>query len=265
MKAIDCGAIRDSFQAGVIPRGPEVDQHLEGCQSCAELFDNAAELGQALATMNAPLLDEEEWLKLERTLRAEVGVRAWLRSRSTSQRVAVAASCAIAMVAIAALKPRTGLSIARWEVAAWSALFALAAVACLLLSLASLGRRRAATWLELTIAIVALASPVAYATGLFAAVPEKPVASVIRTAMACFIYGSVLALPFVAAARMLDRRERLSASGALFLCGAGGLVGNVALLLHCGINDHRHLLLGHASLGFAFGLVALFSRLRHRT
>ena len=82
-----------------------------------------------------------------------------------------------------------------------------------------------------------------------------------RHATGCFLFGSLLALPFLGLAWALERSDRLPASVLLFAGAASGLVANAALLLHCPLNDRCHLFLGHATIGLALTVaLALASR-----
>ncbi|MHC4957821.1 MAG: hypothetical protein ACYTGN_05545 [Planctomycetota bacterium] len=67
-------------------------------------------------------------------------------------------------------------------------------------------------------------------------------------AAACLVFGSLLALPFIAAVVLLDRRDGLDRGRALQLAFAGGALGNLGLLLHCPLVSHDHIFAGHASV-----------------
>lgn len=272
MKRVDCADIRDAFQAGAIPAGPEVEEHVEHCARCAELFGEEARVGCALAddaTATAP--SEELWIGFERTLRAEKGARAWLRSRPTYQRTALALTVAALAVGVAAAKPRADwASYPKLSASLWFGLFSVGALGSLWLMLAPLGRPRAPVAIRTGSAIAALGLPASYALGLLEPVAHAAQSEhgrdLVRHAAGCFLYGSLLALPFLGLAWALERSDRLSASALLFAGAASGLVANLALLLRCPINDQHHLLLGHATIGImlAFGL-GIASRLLARS
>ncbi|MGD8862145.1 MAG: hypothetical protein PVI30_19190 [Myxococcales bacterium] len=78
----------------------------------------------------------------------------------------------------------------------------------------------------------------------------------------CLVFGFALGLPLFAALRVFDRGTPM---GAWPAAAALGLVGNLALQLHCPITQTSHLLLGHAPLGLlAAVLVWLWTRARPR-
>jgi nitrate/nitrite transporter NarK len=58
----------------------------------------------------------------------------------------------------------------------------------------------------------------------------------------------LLALPFMAAVFLLDRRDRLGRRRALLVALAGGAAGNVALLLHCPLVSRDHIFAGHTTV-----------------
>ena len=64
----------------------------------------------------------------------------------------------------------------------------------------------------------------------------------------CLVFGTLLALPFMATIVLLDRRDRLGRRRALQVALAGGATGNVALLLHCPLVSREHIFAGHATV-----------------
>ena len=85
-----------------------------------------------------------------------------------------------------------------------------------------------------------------------------------KHALGCFAFGLVTALPFVALLLALDRRERRPWRDVALCAAAGGLAGNLTLLLHCPLVAREHLYAGHATVGLGFLalLVALAARRR---
>ncbi|MFO0692272.1 MAG: hypothetical protein U0230_01830 [Polyangiales bacterium] len=65
----------------------------------------------------------------------------------------------------------------------------------------------------------------------------------------CLYIGLLLGLPVYFLARVLDRGTPLSS---VLAAASAGLMGNLALELHCPSVDARHRLVGHASVGFVF-------------
>jgi hypothetical protein len=258
MKQVDCSDVRDTFRAGSLPDGPH----------CAELFAEDARLGRALAgDPGAPLPADELWKTIEGAVASETGARAWLRSRPTGLRMTLVIAVALAVIGLGASRLRSDWAVYPKAVGAmWLALYAVSLLACVWLVLAPLGRPRPPGAARYALGLAAACLPVAYALGLF-----EPVASatgseqgreLVRHALGCFAYGSLLALPFLGLTLTVERRDRLSLGAVLLVAAAAGLVANTALLLHCPLDDSKHLLLGHATIGGAvFALLAAASRL----
>jgi len=85
------------------------------------------------------------------------------------------------------------------------------------------------------------------------AVPD-PVLPFAAAAGKCLALGAILGSCVVVAMRALDRGGHASPRVAFVAAAAGGLAANLALELHCPIHAPAHLLLGHASVGFALTL-----------
>jgi hypothetical protein len=260
MTDVDCSRIRDAFRAGRSLDDPASAAHVSACSRCAELVADEARLGRALGAPPPDVPAQPHlWAAIERDVRAETGVRAWLRSRPTSQRVALAAG----VVVLAALLARREVGGGSWarpgaEPWLWLASFAVLAAASLAVLLRPLGRSslsRPAVWAVLA---SSLALPVAHALSSEEASQFGVGSGVARGALGCFLYGLGLALPFVLLVLLLDRSDRLTARGLVLVAGAGALVANLGLLLHCGLDQQEHLLAGHAPIGLAF-LLGLFT------
>jgi hypothetical protein len=140
----------------------------------------------------------------------------------------------------------------------WLVVFSLAGLASLWVLVAPLGRprpavrtREATVWFALGLPLVcALAS----SSG-----PGTPAAELgfAEQALACFVYGSVLALPFFVVVWTLDRSDRPRLMLLTGMAGVAGLVANAALALHCSNTAPLHLAAGHATIGGALGGIAL--------
>lgn len=261
MKSVDCADIRDEFRAGTVPTGPSVDAHVRDCVRCAELFADEARLGRALASdTSASASSDELWAVIEGVVRAETGPRAWLRSRPTRQRLAITVVVAVAAVGLAGLKPRADwAAYPRLSVSVWFSLYSLGVLACLRVMLAPLGKPRPPSSLLAGMGVLALGLPLVYALGLLAPVVHAAGGAsghdVMKRAAGCFTYGLGMSAPFLALTWALERGHRLPSRTVLLAAAAGGLVANLALLVHCPMNDQEHLLLGHAPIGFATFLV----------
>jgi hypothetical protein len=103
MTTVTCHQLRAAFREGRVPNGPDVSAHVEACPDCAVLFEQEAVAGLALGRWEPtePADLSRLRLRLQERLDRERGVRAWLRSRKTPTRVAMAVAAAVALVAAA--------------------------------------------------------------------------------------------------------------------------------------------------------------------
>jgi hypothetical protein len=147
----------------------------------------------------------------------------------------------------------------------WLVLFSLAAVACLWVLVAPLGRPRP-FGKRAGLVLAALALPLGYALG--SANPSSPDRTAgelgfAEQALGCFVYGSLLALPFLVVVWTLDRIDRPRGMLLAGLAAVAGLVANAALARHCPNTAPLHLAIGHATIGAALaGIAALWVRVR---
>lgn len=271
MKQVDCSDVRDAFRAGTVPVDPEVDAHVRGCVRCAELFADEARLGKALATNTGSSMPNEElWTSIEAVIQVETGWRAWLRSRPTGQRLVFVLIAALMAIGLAAFKLRADWAAYPGDsVLAWLSAYSVGVLVSLWLLLAPLGRPRPPLSVLTGLGIVALALPFAYAFGLLApvvhAADRASADEVLRRAVRCFTFGLAITLPFLAVTWAVERGDRVPPGKVLLAGAAGGLVANLALLLHCPLNDETHLLLGHAPIGVAtFLALAVIFRISTR-
>jgi hypothetical protein len=239
---------------------PELLRHAQQCEPCAALLADQAQLG--LALMDAERLDVGPDLaalrsRLDAGLQAERGVRAWLSSRPTTLRYSLAvASVLLLPLAVLVGTPRPDLSVypllrlgGTMVVYAGVALWlSLAALAPAQRPLPSSGRRLTFLALAAAVPILVALSPMAHSA--HAASLAGAGADLVPRALACFSFGSALALPLVL---LLSGMERGVSPRARWLVGAGGgLAGVAAVELHCPITQPVHLVLGHATLAVAW-------------
>jgi len=257
---VSCEDVRDALLAGRKAE-PELVLHAKDCAQCAELLEDEAALGRSLATAGSDgALDAALWGELDRELGAETGTRAWLRSRPTRLRTALALGGVLVVAALGLhhLRPN-------WDVlpspvlAAWFLAFVGAAALALRVALPVFDgespRKRG-------VLAAAFGLPLVYGfVGAFSFGGAPFVAPrFFANALSCFLYGTLLSLPLVALVWLLDRgggsRSRLFAGAA-----ACGLAANTALLLHCPATNPAHLLAGHGTIGFFLAFAAwLFVR-----
>lgn len=231
--------------------------HLERCEPCRELAADEGRLGRALGPRSAGELASEVGASLRHAIAAERGLAAWLRSRSSPARLALAVApvAAGALIVVAAI-PRVDLAVhppARMALAL-TALGGVLLTAVWLslrpLHAPALGRAHAG-------ALLALAFVAPWA---LAALPEAhaahPAASAVadafwRRAGSCLALGIALAGPFAVWLKAVDRGGHAGRLRWLLAIAAAGLAGNLLLQLHCPITQPAHLLAGHAPIALA--------------
>jgi len=256
MSTVRCEDVRDAFLAGRWTFEPELRAHAQSCDQCAPLLADEAALGRTLATPSAETLaDTALFAELDRQLADETGARAWLRSRPTGLRVALAVAGVLVVAALGIIHRRNDwASLSPPAVGLWLAAFvgtAFFAARTALPALESAAARRVVALLA------AFAVPVAYAfaAALTLGPPHEPAAPFATRAFACFAYGTMLSLPLLGLFWLLDRGLG-SRSRPIAAAAAGGLAANAALLLHCPATDPQHLLAGHAAIGVVLTLIA---------
>lgn len=265
MRSVDCAALRDAFRAGDLPAGPEVEAHLDACPACRELFSDEARVGRALGELPAPAaLGPELWARTERRLLADTGARAWLRSRPTWQRAALAL-LAGALLAAGALRRPAVAPLVAMDPVAWVqlVLYAALTVAGIHALLRPLARPAPRGLVRAALVGAAVLLPVIFAFPTPGSVHGAHVLSegeLARRTLGCLLYGLALGLPFLGVLWLLDRSERLGLSALVVLAVASGLLANLALALHCPLDERAHLLLGHAPVGVALALGVFAAR-----
>ena len=187
---------------------------------------------------------------LESQIAVDRGALAWLRSRPTPWRIAVAA---IPLLAIGVMT--TGHPLAYPPLLHVGISLALIAAAGLTLppSLRPAHRPPPGRWRVALLAGATVAVPVAVALVPSSAAAPSHAASH-GGAWACFVWGCAIALGVATSWWAVDRTPGSSARRALLAAGAAGVVGNLFLHGRCGAVDAGHLLLGHASVSIAWVL-----------
>lgn len=255
---MDCAEIRDSFQRGEVPTGADVEAHMRVCGHCRELFSNDAELGRSLARAAAlPVSSADElFASLEADVARETGVRAWLRSRPTRLRFALAVLSVLLLVALGGVARRRP-DFADYPVTRLALLLSLYAVGILLAfgKELYLSARRGSLGDHLGLLVAALGLPflIAFAPATEASRHAGP-----EGALNCFLYGGLLTVPTAALLWAFDRDDRPSLRTVCLSAAALGLSANLVLELHCPSGNALHLLQGHGSLGLAW-LLAWFA------
>jgi hypothetical protein len=198
--------------------------------------------------------------ELQGEIAREKGVGAWLRSRPTPVRALVAG------LVVGALALVTMGVWGRQDFAMYPAERMLAVVASiaglivvdLVLVLWPLQLPAAPQWLMAAavagapLGLLFWYSAPAVETGHPGSVPVESAGTLVRHALHCLVFGSVIAGGIYGLLRGLDR----GGANRLLLMGAcAGLAGNLMLQLHCSVTAPVHLLIGHLGvvvLCFAF-------------
>src|SRR4051794_8741031 len=86
---MDCAQIRDAFVSGVPLAEGQVREHLDHCPQCRALYEHDAALGRNLAAQASEALpfSDDSFDQIAHELEHETGLRAWLRSRPSGQRL----------------------------------------------------------------------------------------------------------------------------------------------------------------------------------
>lgn len=186
--------------------------------------------------------------RLSAALEREVGARARLRSLSTRVRVAT-------VLGVASLSFLSQLSLLRrpdfphysarafWATSVLLATVAIAGTATLLRGVSAPPRRGLPVLLWLAPVLTALLAPLASADRSWG------------SPLACFVYGSACSAPLVVLLQLFERRDEVPVAARLAAGALAGVVANLLLFARCPSSHFGHLLLGHASVGFAWSLL----------
>lgn len=248
---VSCAELRDAFRRGERPAGAEVDLHVAECAACRELLASPG-LGRLLSAQEpAFALDPALEAAVAADIGREQGLRATLRALPTWQRVVLACAGAALLPALQVwLRPSPG----RGD---WVVPFAAAFLLVCAVSLAS--ARATPAWQKVGTLVVSAGLP-----ALLWSVAATDTGG-LASPLLCFAYGGAFSLPLLGLFVMLERRDRLAPVDAALLAGALGLVAAIVLEYHCASAHRGHLLLGHASIGWAFVVIALgWTQLRPR-
>lgn len=242
---MDCVDVKETRLRGE-PLPPGAARHVETCPVCS-----LPPHTEAATPPPSPGLFAE----LETEIASDRGTVAWLRSRPTRVRVALAAALVAVVSGLTLLfMPRTAFA----PMPVHRVLLETSVLSVLLLSLVRLGLRPLQSPLLRRGALRAALGAALAVPALFAVLPTPeaervelpPGISPALSAGVCFSFGMMTALLLLLALRILDRRQRGSRVPSLLAAAAGGLAGNLALELHCPSTSVSHLLVSHATVGF---------------
>lgn len=196
----------------------------------------------------APLLGAVE----SRIAAAEGSPAFWLKSRSSATRRVIAGGAAALIVGLGGALALRGDFASYPPIPMAIALGSLATLLGLAIhqSLRPLHRPPMSRGARAT--MVALTLGATFAIALFApseAADDVATHGLLEHVSPCLFYGLLVGLPLYLVLRLLDRG---GARTALLAACAAGLIGNLALTLHCPIDDPEHLMLAHAQVAVLF-------------
>jgi len=258
---VDCAELRDALVRGQTLDTADVSAHTAACAACAELVSDGGSLGRQLAEgrewPSSGAL-EELFAGVNRTVEAEQGLAARLRSLPTELRIAIGLGAAL-LIAIGELlfRPRVDLNVyplgeLLFEVVVYGLVLGLATR----MSLRPMQRRAPAQWVRILVMLLALAVPVlcaclAPAHGSHPASLEGTAGEFVPRALRCFGFGAMLGGLMIVLLRALDRGAHGAVGIVIVAASLAGLAANLALHLHCPITHPAHLFAGHVTVGFA--------------
>jgi hypothetical protein len=265
---VDCAEIRSGFVSGRVPAGPAVDEHLERCPHCHDLFERQAQLGRRLALAVLPTLEPGDlFAQLDQQLAREVGLRARLRALPTHTRATLLGGVITLTFLGLQLSMNRRADFGQYSPALfWSVAALLVGALCFgvlrLVRGVSAPLRVAERDGAFTISLLALPALLAFIAPLGAAHGDLEDASQAwASSGSCFAFGAVAVVPFLVLAWLFERRDRVPFVALAWAGAVSGIGANLLLHVHCGSEHLGHLLLGHASIGLAWALaLGLFGR-----
>ncbi len=240
-------------------REPAVVAHLRDCEGCQALYSDESPLGELLCEPSGFDFDSQH-AEIEALLRAEDATWAGrLKALPSSRRHALLFIFGLVLVTL------TFVTWRRADFALYSGTRMLLVISSLLVAAAfvvsealrPLSERPSARG-RFALLLTGLGLPV-----LFALLPQADYLHpanhgrepVWLGALPCLGIGCGVAMPVVWLWSRLDRGGEVGSRFWFLLAGLGGLFGNAVLQVHCPVTRVAHLMLGHASVGLAFGVV----------
>ncbi len=271
-----CAQIRQAIAQAEELRDPTLRDHAASCEDCADRLSAAEWLGAAdrVLAPGAPPVSAvaSGWESLRRRILAVPRPLDWLRTRGVALRVGLLVAAAAAVTVAQRWNLRADLdAYPLGRMVGTLGGLALCAVLAWRLALRPLHRpRMAAAW------AVGLLAAVLILPVVLAALPQAQTGNpaslggtgsdLVSHALACFGYGALWSAPVLAQSLAADRTPSLRPPPVWLAFGATGLVGNLALQVHCPLTAPAHLLAGHASLGVVLtGCAAAVLRWRRRS
>lgn len=252
----------------------ELEKHLQGCEACAAVLEDGGRIAASLDQLGgeeASVESSELFDALSDEIASEQeSVRAKFRELPTWLRLLILVGAGFGIGAgVLWLAGREDIGVyPRIRMVMLSSAFVLLMGATLRRSIRPLFRRAEGLQKELsvlglaTLAVVVPAMlPQAHAH--MAVSLEGAGADLIPRAFGCFVFGNVTGLPVLGLIWWFSRTDVLQFWHALFGAAAAGLVGNLALQLHCPIVHQEHIFLGHSTV-LIFVVAGMWGYLRRR-
>lgn len=261
----DCAAVRAALRRGA--GDPALREHLATCEACAALARSPGLLGALDALGAAPAPDVAALtMRLDARLAAERGPSAWLLSRPTWLRLAVALAAAAPLVAVLVLRRGVRVDASQYPAARLLVgLVGLSLIALWNVAVAlrpahrpSLSPRGALGWAGVSVLVVlawcCLPAPYPMDPALCTGTPAEMVVK-------CFGWGCLVGAPLLVSTLALNRLS--SAQAWLLSAAAAGLAANATLQVTCDHVGVLHVLAGHGLIAAAFvGAAAAVWRVR---
>jgi hypothetical protein len=171
----------------------------------------------------------------------------WFRSRSTRARRAMALGAFLVVVGVSALFTPTSGMAGRPMMPVNVAALAFLVIASLFVAIRPIHVPALPRWQAH--ALVALSLLATIVIAMASGEPTELPGTLWEHASPCMYFGLFMGIPVFAVARLLDRGTML---GPILAAAAAGLVGNVALQLHCPIANPPHTMAGHVSVAVLF-------------
>lgn len=248
-----CNEIRDVFQAGRVPSGTELSAHVRTCERCRTLLARDGRLGVSLGGLARAGRSDVSALKASvlRNARREVGLRAWLRSRSRRQRLGLLIAVTLLLAGMSALAggridPRSAEPLLLWGPAA----VYLGGILVGLLELVADPARPVhfARRTQLAVALALLPALAMFWTASGLAPHAGGTDASSKSALTCFLFGSVFTVSLLVCLWLLDRNDRASRSAASLAAVSAGVFGTLAVHLSCAVDEPGHLVFGHLAV-----------------
>jgi hypothetical protein len=262
---MNCCECKTELTDGEEPLSDEAEAHLEDCPACRTLAEDEGRLADALdaagplADGGGPDLDFDD---LRDEIDEQSGPLDAFRESSRTVRTAVVAAVALLVTAgVFWTMPRADLAayptLRFWGLGAGFFGLSTGAFTIAYRPVYQPGLTSRGLWsgLALLVGAAVLSSLMPFPHTVEPFYSAGLGNELIPAALTCFTGGSIFALPVAAVGWMAVRSTRPFLYRTLLLAAGTGIVGHLALHLHCPLVQPAHLLLGHATIPVAYTAV----------